>query len=159
MASDGRKAAGSKKHQPTSPAHESNFVENIWQFLRQNHLSNRVFESYTDIADACCAAWNAIVSKPKRFTSIAAGSAAPCVTYHAARHSIVPIWHLADRPARTDRGACARCRLPGHIAGTCGQRSAWRARRPCVELLIFLSGDPSRKVRMTAEDRRPDRTS
>ena len=31
---------------------ELNPVENIWQFLRQNHLGNRVFESYTDIVDA-----------------------------------------------------------------------------------------------------------
>jgi hypothetical protein len=48
-----------------------NPAENIWQFLRQNHLSNRIFESYTDIVDACCAAWNAIVSEPKRIASIA----------------------------------------------------------------------------------------
>ena len=52
---------------PYSP--ELNPAENIWQFLRQNHLSNRVFESYTDIVDACCAA--CIVSEPKRITSIA----------------------------------------------------------------------------------------
>ena len=44
---------------PYSP--ELNPAENIWQFLRQNHLSNRVFESYTDILDACCDAWNASV--------------------------------------------------------------------------------------------------
>jgi hypothetical protein len=54
---------------PYSP--ELNPAENIWQFLRQNHLSNRIFESYTDIVDACCAAWNAIVSEPKRIASIA----------------------------------------------------------------------------------------
>ena len=40
---------------PYSP--ELNPVENIWQFLRQNHLGNRVFESYAAIVDACCAAW------------------------------------------------------------------------------------------------------
>ena len=54
---------------PYSP--ELNPAENIWQFLRQNHLSNRVFESYTDIVDACCAAWNALIEEPKRITSIA----------------------------------------------------------------------------------------
>ena len=54
---------------PYSP--ELNPAENIWQFLRQNHLSNRVFESYTDIVDACCAAWNALIEQPKRITSIA----------------------------------------------------------------------------------------
>jgi hypothetical protein len=32
---------------------------------------NRVFESYTDIVDACCAAWNALTEEPKRIASIA----------------------------------------------------------------------------------------
>jgi transposase len=49
---------------PNSP--ELNPVETIWQFLRQNHLSNRVFKNYNDILDACCAAWNALVKEPKR---------------------------------------------------------------------------------------------
>src|SRR6202035_5547585 len=47
---------------PYSP--ELNPVENIWQFLRQNRLGNRVFESYAAIVDACCAAWNALVAEP-----------------------------------------------------------------------------------------------
>ncbi len=37
---------------PRSP--ELNPVENVWQFLRDNHLSNRVFKSYDDIVDHCC---------------------------------------------------------------------------------------------------------
>src|ERR1700674_5265007 len=47
---------------PYSP--ELNPVENIWQFLGQNQLSNRVFDSYTAIVDACCQAWNALVAAP-----------------------------------------------------------------------------------------------
>ncbi len=35
---------------------ELNPVENIWQFLRANFLSNRVFETYEEIIDAACAA-------------------------------------------------------------------------------------------------------
>ena len=54
---------------PYSP--ELNPVENVWQFLRQNHLSNRVYETYEAIVDACCAAWNALVAEPARITSIA----------------------------------------------------------------------------------------
>jgi hypothetical protein len=50
---------------------ELNPVENIWQFLRQNHLSNRIFKTYTDIVDACCSAWNALVEESKRIASIA----------------------------------------------------------------------------------------
>jgi transposase len=43
----------------TLPAYspELNPVENVWQFLRQNHLANRVFEDYDAILDACCDAW------------------------------------------------------------------------------------------------------
>lgn len=54
---------------PYSP--ELNPAENIWQFLRQNYLSNRVYETYDDIVDACCEAWNALVAEPERITSIA----------------------------------------------------------------------------------------
>ena len=35
-------------------APELNPVENIWQFMRENWISNRVFTSYTDILDHCC---------------------------------------------------------------------------------------------------------
>lgn len=57
-------------HQPPySP--ELNPVENIWQFLRQNHLSNRVFDSYEAILTACCKAWQALMAAPDRIQSIA----------------------------------------------------------------------------------------
>lgn len=54
---------------PYSP--ELNPVENIWQYLRQNYLANRVFETYATIVDACCDAWNALVAQPDKITSIA----------------------------------------------------------------------------------------
>ena len=59
---------------------ELNPVENIWQFLRQNHLSNRVFKNYDEILDACCAAWNALTAEPKRIASIATRDWASVVT-------------------------------------------------------------------------------
>lgn len=43
---------------------ELNPVENIWQFMRQNWLSNRIFQSYDDIVDHCCYAWNTLKDKP-----------------------------------------------------------------------------------------------
>jgi len=43
---------------PKSP--ELNPVENIWQFIRDNWLSNRVFKSYDDILDHCCFVWNTL---------------------------------------------------------------------------------------------------
>ena len=50
---------------------ELNQMENIWQFLRQNYLSNQVFETYEDIVEACCNAWNKLTSEVERITSIA----------------------------------------------------------------------------------------
>ena len=35
---------------------ELNPVENIWQFMRDNWLSNRVFKSYDDLVEHCCEA-------------------------------------------------------------------------------------------------------
>jgi hypothetical protein len=50
---------------------ELNPVENIWQYLRQNQLSNRVFACYDAIVDACCDAWNALTAESGRIQSIA----------------------------------------------------------------------------------------
>lgn len=49
---------------------ELNPVEQIWQYLRSNWLSNRVFETYTDIVDAACDAWRRLVDSPDVITSI-----------------------------------------------------------------------------------------
>ena len=49
---------------------ELNPVENIWQFIRGNWLSNRVFRSYDDILDHCCHAWNRLVEQPWTIISI-----------------------------------------------------------------------------------------
>ena len=43
---------------------ELNPQENVWQFMRDNWLSNRVFGSYDDIVDQCCDAWNKLVEQP-----------------------------------------------------------------------------------------------
>ena len=51
-------------------APELNPVENVWQFLRENWLSNRVFTSYSDILDHCCEAWNKLTDQPWRIISI-----------------------------------------------------------------------------------------
>ncbi len=53
---------------PRSP--ELNPVENIWQFMRDNWLSNRVFRCYDDIVDHCCHAWNRLVEQPWTIMSI-----------------------------------------------------------------------------------------
>ena len=53
---------------PRSP--ELNPAENIWQFMRQNWLSNRVFQSYDDILEHCCFAWNQLTNQPWKIMSI-----------------------------------------------------------------------------------------
>src|SRR2546430_17013664 len=49
---------------------ELNPVENIWQYMRDNWLSNRVFKSYDDILDHCCHAWNTLIDMPWKIMSI-----------------------------------------------------------------------------------------
>jgi transposase len=49
---------------------ELNPVENIWQFMRDNWLSNHIFETYDDIVDHCCDAWNKLIGQPERIMSI-----------------------------------------------------------------------------------------
>lgn len=49
---------------------ELNPVENIWQYLRQNWLSNRVFPTYGDILDVGCEAWSRLIAQPETITSI-----------------------------------------------------------------------------------------
>ena len=53
---------------PKSP--ELNPVENIWQFMRDNWLSNRIFKSYNDILDHCCFAWSQLIDQPWNIMSI-----------------------------------------------------------------------------------------
>jgi hypothetical protein len=55
-----------------SRAPELNPVENIWQYLRANWLSNRVFDTYEDIIDAACEAWRKLTAQPETITSITA---------------------------------------------------------------------------------------
>jgi transposase len=53
---------------PRSP--ELNPVENVWQYIRENWLSNRVFASYDDIVALSCEAWNRLIDRPWKIMSI-----------------------------------------------------------------------------------------
>ena len=53
---------------PRSP--ELNPVENVWRFMRDNWLSNRVFTSYDDIVALCCEAWNKLVDQPWKIMTL-----------------------------------------------------------------------------------------
>ena len=49
---------------------ELNPVENIWQYLRANWLSNQLFDTYEHIIEAACDAWRNLVDQPQTITSI-----------------------------------------------------------------------------------------
>jgi len=49
---------------------ELNVMENVWQFMRDNWLSNRVFRDHDDIVDHCRHHWNHLVEQPWRIMSI-----------------------------------------------------------------------------------------
>jgi transposase len=62
-----------EQHHPIflpSRAPELNPVENIWQFLCANWLSNLVFDTYDDIIDAACDARCKLLTQPETTTSI-----------------------------------------------------------------------------------------
>ena len=53
---------------PRAP--ELNPVENVWQFMRDNWLSNHAFKAYDEILDHCCDAWNQLINQPWCIISI-----------------------------------------------------------------------------------------
>jgi transposase len=56
----------------TQPAYapELNPVENVWEYLRQNKLAHRLYDSYEAIVEACCTAWNDLIATPERIVTI-----------------------------------------------------------------------------------------
>jgi transposase len=51
-------------------APELNPVENLWQFLRSNFLSHRIWDTYDDILAACRDAWNKLMQAPESIASL-----------------------------------------------------------------------------------------
>lgn len=49
---------------------ELNPQENVWQYMRGNWLSNRVFHDANDLTDHCCGAWNKLEAQPWLIMSI-----------------------------------------------------------------------------------------
>lgn len=56
---------------------ELNPIENIWQFMRDNWLSNRIFTSRDNVIDLCCDARNRLVDQPRRIMTIGRRKWAP----------------------------------------------------------------------------------
>ena len=53
---------------------ELNPVENVWAYLRANKRAITLFDTYDDIVDACCNAWNFFANDPHAIPSITSGS-------------------------------------------------------------------------------------
>lgn len=53
---------------PYSP--ELNGIERLWRYMKDRHLSNRVFADLDAVVDACCAAWNAVLAEPGRIRTL-----------------------------------------------------------------------------------------
>ncbi len=51
-------------------APELNPIENVWAYLRANKLAITVLDSYTEIVEKCCDAWNFFAECPSTITSI-----------------------------------------------------------------------------------------
>ena len=49
---------------------ELNPQESVWEFMRDNWLSNRVFTCYDNIVDHCVEAWNKLVDAPWTIMSL-----------------------------------------------------------------------------------------
>ncbi len=49
---------------------ELNPQENVWEFMRDNWLSNRVFSCYDTLVDHCYDAWNKLTDQPWRIVSL-----------------------------------------------------------------------------------------
>ena len=54
---------------PYSP--ELNPMENVWDYLRGNKLSHRIWDTYEEIVEACANAWRFLIDDVDRITSIA----------------------------------------------------------------------------------------
>ncbi len=49
---------------------ELNLTENVWQYMRQNWLPNRIFETHNDIVAHCAEACTKLVDRPWTIMSI-----------------------------------------------------------------------------------------
>jgi hypothetical protein len=61
-------------------APELNPIENVWAYLRANKLAISVFETYDEIVERCCEAWNFFADDHKAVRSITSRQYAKTVT-------------------------------------------------------------------------------
>jgi transposase len=49
---------------------ECNPHENIWEYMKNNFLSNKVFSDFDHVMESCCEAWNKLCGEAGRIKSI-----------------------------------------------------------------------------------------
>jgi transposase len=116
-------------------APELNPVENVWQYLRANWLSNRVFDTYEEIIEAACQAWRNLIAQPEAITSIG--------------YAIGPMWvktegrwYYAGAAAGCPAGAAAAAAKPTRTqASTISPRASGRLVASATKP---ISGGPDR---------------
>ena len=89
-----------------SRAPELNPVENIWQYIRSNWLSNRVFDDYEAILDAGCEAWNKLLAQPETIKSIGMRDWAHEVNLEGRWYNIAIGTYIVGRPKAFPRRNC-----------------------------------------------------
>jgi hypothetical protein len=104
-----------------SRAPELKPVESVWQYLRQNWLSNTVFENYDAITDAASAAWRNLTAKPET-ASIGMRD-----------------WPHVEKPIPRTRILCARCFI------TLGLRSSQNHKGPRSRVRLRTAGLTTRE--------------
>ena len=91
---------------PRAP--ELNGQENIWQFMRQNWLSNRIFKSFDDIVDHCCYAWKHSSTNPGRLCPSRDATGQQSVTQSEDWYNSIPTRESASlSPAIAHGSTCA----------------------------------------------------
>jgi transposase len=95
-----------------SRAPELNPVENVWEFLRRNWLSNLVFDTYDEIIAAACDAWRNLEADPERITSIACKSGRLSVIAYDSWYYWIVAEQLSETRARRAGSRDARLFAP-----------------------------------------------
>jgi putative transposase len=95
-------------------APELNPVENVWEFLRANFLSHRVWDTYEAILDACQNAWNKLMEMPDRIASLTRRPWAKPVN-RIGRLVFIPTARIVD--SNVNRRGSTRCDSPSGLDG------------------------------------------
>uniref|UniRef100_UPI0035ABF64C transposase n=1 Tax=Rhizobium meliloti TaxID=382 RepID=UPI0035ABF64C len=90
---------------PRSP--ELNPVENVWQSIRDNWLSTRIFTDYEEIVALGYAAWNKLVAQPWKIISHWTARVGASILINACWGDVTLFDHVGTRRLCETSGGCA----------------------------------------------------